>query len=99
MLVATPVQSSSVTSSGKLPVIAITDEYPEEIEDFFGEHPGLSLQLVATDRRRVHFQKYGVSGTPTFVLVDAAGTVRHYQTGYDVAHGLRIDGWHWTGTP
>lgn len=80
-----------------LPVIAITDEYPEEIEDFFREHPSPPLQIVATDRRRVHFQKYGVSGTPTFVLVDAQGTVRHYQTGYDVGSGLRVEGWRWQG--
>ncbi|MBW2420168.1 MAG: hypothetical protein JRH19_16620, partial [Deltaproteobacteria bacterium] len=81
----------------KLPVIAITDENPEEIEDFFREYPSPQLQIVATDRRRVHIQKYGVSGTPTFVLVDAQGTVRHYQTGYDVDDGLRVEGWRWQG--
>ena len=81
----------------KLPVIAITDELPEEIENFFGKYPSPPLQIVATDRRRVHFQKYGVSGTPTFVLLDAQGTVRHYQTGYDLKRGLRVDGWRWDG--
>jgi len=81
----------------KLPVIAITDEHPKEIEDFFREYPSPPLQIVATDRRRVHIQRYGVSGTPTFVLVDAQGTVRHYQTGYDVDDGLRVEGWSWQG--
>ena len=81
-----------------LPVIAITDERPEEIEEFFGEYSSPPLQIVATDRRRVHFQKYGVSGTPTFVLVDAQGIVRHYQTGYVVRDGLGVEGWRWQDT-
>jgi hypothetical protein len=38
-----------------------------------------------------------VSGTPTIVLVDAKGSVRHYQTGYNLENGLRIDGWSWEG--
>jgi thiol-disulfide isomerase/thioredoxin len=81
-----------------LPVIAITDEYPEEIANFFVKHPLRSLEFVASDRHRVHFQKYGVSGKPTFVLVDAEGTVRHYQTGYDLKRGLLVEGWRWKGT-
>ena len=81
----------------KLPVVAITDEHPETIQKFLQTHPSLRLEIVAIDRRRNHFQKYGVSGTPTIVLVDAKGYVRHYQTGYSLENGLRIDGWSWEG--
>jgi thiol-disulfide isomerase/thioredoxin len=80
-----------------LPVIGITDELPEEIEDFFEKHPSWELPIVATDPRRAQFQRYGVSGTPTFVLLDAEGIVRHYQTGYNAKDGLRIEGWQWGG--
>ncbi len=81
----------------KLPVVAITDEHPETIQKFLQTHPSLRLEIVAIDQRRNHFQKYGVSGTPTIVLVDAKGYVRHYQTGYSLENGLRIDGWSWEG--
>jgi thiol-disulfide isomerase/thioredoxin len=78
-----------------IPVIAITDESPETIQDFLQKHPSPALEVVAIDRRRDHFQKYGVSGTPTIVLIDAKGIVRHYQTGYTTENGLLIDGWSW----
>jgi thioredoxin-related protein len=39
------------------------------------------------------FQSYGVSGTPTFVLVDANGKVKSYKTGYNATVGLGIEGW------
>jgi hypothetical protein len=42
---------------------------------------------------------YGVSGTPTFVLVDGGGNVASYHTGYDPAKGLGIEGWEWTPPP
>jgi thiol-disulfide isomerase/thioredoxin len=82
-----------------IPVVAITDETPEDVEKFLSRHDGPFPEIVATDRHRTNFQSYGVSGTPTFVLVDAQGVVRHYKTGYKKADGLGIDGWHWGGTP
>ncbi len=78
-------------------VVAITDEHPEEVETFLQAYDGPFPEAVATDPRRLSFQKYGVSGTPTFVLVDADGTVRHFQTGYKLDSGLGIDGWQWEG--
>jgi thiol-disulfide isomerase/thioredoxin len=78
-----------------VPVVAITDEAPDEIETFLERHRGPLPEIVATDRRRVSFQSYGVSGTPTFVWVDGEGIVRHYQVGYDIARGLEIEGWQW----
>jgi thiol-disulfide isomerase/thioredoxin len=81
-----------------VPVVAITDEDPEEVVAFLGEHGGPLPEIVATDRRRVNFQRFGVSGTPTFVLLDAAGIVRHYGAGYDAAKGLGVEGWQWDRT-
>jgi thiol-disulfide isomerase/thioredoxin len=76
-------------------VLAITDEDSGVLEEFFRDLRDPFPSLVATDPLRLTFQSYGVSGTPTFVLVDAARVVRHYQTGYTQA-GLTIDGWEWT---
>lgn len=77
-------------------VLAITDEDADVLEKFFENFRDPFPSIVATDPLRLTFQSYGVSGTPTFVLVDAGGMVRHYQTGYTQA-GLAIDGWEWTG--
>jgi thiol-disulfide isomerase/thioredoxin len=78
-------------------VVAITDEDPELVDSFVQKYDGAFPEIVATDSRREQFMKYGVSGTPTFVLVDGDGVVRHFQTGYKVDEGLRIDGWQWNG--
>jgi hypothetical protein len=40
-----------------------------------------------------------VSGTPTFVLVDANGIVSSYSVGYSPAKGLGVPGWTWSGRP
>ncbi len=80
-------------------VVAVTDEPRETLEPFFKQFTEPFPAIVATDRFRVTFQNYGVSGTPTFVLIDAAGTVQHYQTGYAPKVGLKIDGWHWEKEP
>ena len=52
-------------------------------------------QAVVSDEYRKAFVAYGVSGTPTFVLVDAKGKVQAYTTGYDPKKGLGVDGWSW----
>ena len=78
-------------------VVSITDEESAVVNDFLREFDGDFPAVVALDRRREQFQKYGVSGTPTFVLVDSGGVVRHYQAGYSDGKGLRIDGWQWDG--
>ena len=56
-------------------------------------------QTVAIDEVRRAFLAYGVSGTPTIVLVDGQGIVRSYSTGYSSEKGLGIDGWSWRDRP
>ena len=78
-------------------VVSITDEDPDVVGSFLRKYEGRFPEIGATDPHRKQFQKYGVSGTPTFVLVDSDGVVRHYQTGYKVEEGLRVDDWQWNG--
>jgi thiol-disulfide isomerase/thioredoxin len=75
-------------------VIAITDEGKERLDPFF-QLPIELPQTVANDEYRRTALAYGVSGTPTFVLIDETGTVKAYTTGYEPKKGLGIDGWSW----
>ncbi len=81
----------------RIPVIAITDEPAETLDSFFGGFGKAFPERVATDETRRSFLAYGVSGTPTFVLVDGDGTIRSLSTGYSQAKGLSIEGWNWAG--
>jgi thiol-disulfide isomerase/thioredoxin len=83
----------------RTPVIAITDETGDALDAFFGKFDKPFPERVATDLPRRAFLAFGVSGTPTFVLVDGEGIVRSYSTGYSPARSLGIDGWTWPGKP
>jgi thiol-disulfide isomerase/thioredoxin len=76
-------------------VIAISDELPDQLDAFFEKHDGPFPEAVAVDELRRSFLAYGVSGTPSFVLVDAAGKVRSTSTGYKRDRGLGIADWSW----
>ena len=80
-------------------VVAISDETPETIQAFLDKLSDPFPEIVAMDSKRANFLEYGVSGTPSFVWVDAEGTVRHASTGYDRKKGLQIDGWRWDSKP
>jgi thiol-disulfide isomerase/thioredoxin len=80
-------------------VVAITDESAEQLKTFFQRFTAPFPQTVGVDTSRRSFVAYGVSGTPTFVLVDGRGIVRSYATGYAPAKGLGIDGWTWRDRP
>jgi len=82
-----------------IPVVAITDETGEALDTFFGRFKGPFPERVASDEQRRAFLAYGVSGTPTFVLVDGDGLIRSYSVGYTRATGLPFDGWSWSGKP
>jgi thiol-disulfide isomerase/thioredoxin len=78
-----------------LPVLAITDEEPTVIANFLEGWKRPFFDSIAIDDRRKTFIAYSVSGTPTIVLVDEAGVIRHHQVGYTVNGGLKLDGWRW----
>jgi len=79
-------------------VLAITDEEPATVEAFLA--PGVVPEFPATvlrdPKRRTH-RAYGVSGTPTFVLVDGAGKVASVSTGWNPKKGIGVSGWRWGG--
>src|SRR6185436_10849572 len=77
------------------PVVAITDEPAADLDRFFQQRVDPFPATVAIDEYRKAFQAYAVSGTPTFVLIDAGGVVQNVWTGYTVAQGLPIEGWSW----
>jgi len=83
----------------KTPVLAITDEPGETLDSFFGTFDKPFPERVATDELRRSFLAYGVSGTPTLVLVDGDGVIRSYSVGYSPAKSLGIEGWTWSGKP
>jgi thiol-disulfide isomerase/thioredoxin len=81
------------------PVLAITDEPAETLDGFFGSFGKPFPEHVAIDETRHSFLAYGVSGTPTFVLVDGEGVIRSSSVGYSPAKSLGIEGWTWSGKP
>lgn len=88
----------------KIPVVAITDEGPNALDKFVKTFGKPFPQAIAMDPLRQAFVAYGVSGTPTFVLIDEAGKVAAYQVGYSSRQGLALPGWTWseranTGNP
>lgn len=76
-------------------VIAVTDEPAKHLDGFFQKFAKPFPGTVVTDEARRAFIAYGVSGTPTFVLVNGAGTVTASWTGYSVKDGLHIPDWKW----
>jgi len=78
-----------------LPVIAISDETTETVAGFLKRRQEDFFEWVAVDPLRQSFITYGVSGTPTLILVDKNGRVRHRQVGYRRSDGLSVDGWSW----
>jgi thiol-disulfide isomerase/thioredoxin len=81
----------------RVPVVAITDEGRGDLDAFFARWKAPFPDSVVSDEDRLTFAAYGVSGTPTFVLVGRDGKVTSYSIGYHRARGLAIDGWKWGG--
>ena len=79
--------------------LVVPKEPAETLDAFFKKFDQPFPTLVATDVARKAFLAYGVSGTPTFVLVDAAGIVGSYSVGYSPGKGLGVHGWTWSGPP
>lgn len=81
----------------KTTVIAVTDEGTTVIDKFMKKFTAPLPAAMAMDEGRKNFVSYGVSGTPTFVLVDDKGNVTWRQVGYNPNQGLSIPGWAWSG--
>lgn len=71
-------------------VIAITDEAPARLDAFFADGNPEFPEIVARDPYRATTLSYGVSGTPTLVLVGADGRVVAYEIGYSSSKGLKL---------
>ena len=76
-----------------LPVVAISDEDEETVASFLAAHPHPFPPHVAVDPLRRSFVAYGVSGTPTLLLVGEDGLIRHRQVGYTAGKGFTVEGW------
>ena len=76
-------------------VIMVSDEEPAVQKKFLASFKGPMPKLHTVDAQRESFRAHGIRGTPTFILVDAAGVIRHRQTGYGAKDGLKIPGWTW----
>jgi thiol-disulfide isomerase/thioredoxin len=70
------------------PVVAITDEDPATLEAFFADWKGAFPAIVISDEQRRSMVDYGVSATPTFVLVDDGGRILRYESGYSREQGV-----------
>ena len=79
-----------------MPALAITDEEQATVAKFLDGWTRPFFESVAVDSYRQTFISYAISGTPTIVLVDAGGVIRHRQVGYSVKDGLKVDGWRWS---
>ena len=86
----------ALAQSRGMDVLAISDEDEETVSRFLAERAEPFIPLVAVDPLRKSFVAYGVSGTPTVLLVDGDGVIRHRQVGYG-EKGLTIEGWSWPG--
>jgi thiol-disulfide isomerase/thioredoxin len=87
----------ALAQSRDLPVLAISDEDPDTVRAFLAERKEPFMTEVAVDPMRTSFQSFGVSGTPTLLLVDAGGVIRHRQVGYTPEKGITVEGWRWPG--
>jgi len=86
----------AMARSRGLPVLAISDEDEETVGAFLAGRTEAFFPSVAVDALRKSFIAYGVSGTPTLVLVDGPGVIRHRQVGYSSDRGLSLEGWSWS---
>jgi thiol-disulfide isomerase/thioredoxin len=70
------------------PVVAISDESDAAVRAFLDRWGKPFPELVATDPGRACHRSYGVSGTPTFVLVGEDGRIAWRQVGYSRSKGF-----------
>jgi thiol-disulfide isomerase/thioredoxin len=78
-----------------VPVLAISDEDDETIRKFLKTWTKPFPERVVSDEMRQAHLGFAVSGTPTFVLVDASGKIEWRHVGFSAKEGLGIP----TSTP
>ena len=81
------------------PILAVTDEEEPAVRSFLDSWTGAFPQAVATDETRRIQADYGVSGTPTFILVNGEGRIEWRQVGYSPKDRLSLPGWTWSEAP
>ena len=81
-----------LTWSGKtgVPVLAVSDEDEDTIRKFLKTWTKPFPERVVSDEVRQAYLGFAVSGTPTFVLVDASGKIEWRHTGFSAQEGLAI---------
>ncbi|MBW2314916.1 MAG: redoxin domain-containing protein, partial [Deltaproteobacteria bacterium] len=89
----------ALSGARDLEIVAVSDEDPTHLQAFLDGRSAPFPALVAADQERGDFRSYGVSGTPTIVIVDAEGRIEHYQTGYASGRGIEVPGWTWKPAP
>jgi thiol-disulfide isomerase/thioredoxin len=90
-------EAMALARARHLPIVAVTDEGRPELDAFFAHWKRPFPENVVSDEDRLSFASYGVSGTPTIVLVDETHRVAAYTVGYTRERGLPVAGWHWDG--
>lgn len=73
-----------------VPVLAVSDEDEDTIKKFLTTWTEAFPGFVASDELRQAYMSFAVSGTPTFVLIDATGKITWRHTGFSVKDGLVI---------
>jgi thiol-disulfide isomerase/thioredoxin len=71
-----------------IPVVAITDERPALLDDFFRMRSEGFPPIVAVDQERRIHEALDVRVFPTFILIDEYGRVQMRDSGYQRASGL-----------
>ena len=78
-----------------MPIVAVSDENPDKVRSFLDDWSDPFPELVLSDELRLSYVSFGVSGTPTFVLIDESGVIEWRQTGYTPSRGLGVKDWDW----
>ncbi len=73
-----------------VPVLAVSDEDEETIAKFLKTWTEPFPERVVSDELRQTYLGFAVSGTPTFVLIDASGKIEWRHTGFSAKDGLAI---------
>ncbi|XP_053384261.1 nucleoredoxin-like [Mercenaria mercenaria] len=67
---------NSKSSHGKLEIVFVSsDQNEREFNEYFAEMPWIALKFKERDTKVMLDKKYGISGIPTFVILDNNGNL------------------------